>query len=250
MHPRLLALHDPPFAATTGRGVRVAVVDSGVQRAHPHIGAIYGGVNLTPSGEESDDTDRIGHGTAVAAAILDLAPAVELLAVRVFDRKLQTTADTLARAIEWSAAQGARLINLSLGTANPAHAERLAQAVRAALSVGALVVAARDPRAPVLLPGTLAGVIGVMADRGCPRDHLTMAPLADGTRTLRASPFPRPIDGLPPERNVSGVSFAVANASGFLARWLEAHPDDADADGVLDALARARDPEGQAAPEA
>lgn len=232
----MFSLDAASFARATGRSVRVAVIDSGVQRAHPHIRAVHGGVNLTASGDPADSTDVIGHGTAVAAAILDLAPDAELLAVKVFDRSLQTTADTLARAIEWSATHGARLINLSLGTANPAHAERLAHAVRVATGVGALVVAARDPRAPVLLPGTLHGVIGVVADSACRRDQLMVERLPDGTRLLRASPYPRPIEGLPPERNISGVSFAVANASGFLARWLEVCREAANAEDVLGAL--------------
>jgi hypothetical protein len=46
----------------------------------------------------------------------------------------------------------------------------------------------------------------------------------DGAALFLASGFPRPIPGVPPERNLQGVSFAVANVTGFLARLLEAEP--------------------------
>jgi hypothetical protein len=52
------------------------------------------------------------------------------------------------------------------------------------------------------------------------RDELEMAGSADET-VFRATGYPRPIPGVPRERNLSGISFAVANVSGFLARLLE-----------------------------
>ncbi|HYM21915.1 MAG TPA: hypothetical protein VEU08_01845, partial [Vicinamibacterales bacterium] len=57
----------------------------------------------------------------------------------------------------------------------------------------------------------------------CPRDRYRTAE-ADGAIVFRASGFPRPIEGMPPERNLNGISFAVANMSGFVARALEAAP--------------------------
>jgi hypothetical protein len=58
--------------------------------------------------------------------------------------------------------------------------------------------------------------VGVDADVTCPRDRFRYR---DGL--FLASPFPRPIPGVPPERNLHGVSFAVANMTGLLARILE-----------------------------
>ena len=53
----------------TGRGVRIVVVDSGVHASHPHVGGVAGGVSVTAAGKLGDDyVDRLGHGTAVAAA--------------------------------------------------------------------------------------------------------------------------------------------------------------------------------------
>ena len=134
-------LNDALFAGRTGRGVTVAVLDSGIHGDHPHVGGVQGGMSFV--GDASDDTlDRIGHGTAVAAAIREKSPDAALLAVRVFERQLATNVDVLARAIAWAADNGAALINLSLGTANAAHAARLAEAVDYALGRGAVVVSA------------------------------------------------------------------------------------------------------------
>jgi hypothetical protein len=65
----------------------------------------------------------------------------------------------------------------------------------------------------------------VLLDRHCARDELRLSIDVDGAPVFCASGQPRPIPGVPPERNLNGVSFAVANVSGFLARCLEAWPD-------------------------
>ncbi|MEP6496125.1 MAG: S8 family serine peptidase [bacterium] len=217
-------LADAPFAGRTGRGVIVAVLDSGVHADHPHIGGVQGGHSFA-SDSATDYVDRIGHGTAVAAAIREKSPGVALLAVRIFERQLATGVDVLGQAIRWAADAGAHLINLSLGTANPAHRDRLLQAIEYATARGALVVSARESNGVDWLPGSLSGVAGVMADWTCERDAIEVLPEPSGLPTFHASAYPRPIPGLPRERNLSGVSFAVANATGFLARALE----DADA---------------------
>jgi subtilisin family serine protease len=215
-------LDDPPFAGRTGAGVRVAVLDSGIHASHPHVGSVRDGVSFVTTAERSDYTDRIGHGTAVAAAIREKSPGAELLAVRVFDRQLATSVAILCDAIVWSADAGAALINLSLGTANLANADRLAGAVEHAASRGALVVSARESNDVAWLPGSLLTVAGVTADWTCERDALEVTQRESGLPVFSASAYPRPIPGVPRERNLSGVSFAVANVSGFLARAVEA----------------------------
>ena len=103
----------------------------------------------------------------------------------------------------------------------------LGHAVQLTDESGALVVAAvRNDGHPVW-PGALAGVIGVEAVWDGARDALCVEARPDGGLLLRASAFPRPIPGVPTERNLQGVSFAVANATGFLARFCETSPSDA-----------------------
>jgi hypothetical protein len=61
----------------------------------------------------------------------------------------------------------------------------------------------------------------VEVDREIPRDACELRQLADGRVRARASPLPRPIPGVPPERNLQGASFAVANATGLIALAIE-----------------------------
>ncbi len=178
--------------------LRIAVIDSGVNPAHPHIVRVDGGF------PENDFLDRLGHGTAVMAAIQELAPSdTEYFAVRIFDRELRTNIDTLIAAIQWSIDNRMDIVNLSLGTSNPAHADRFAALIPRVILVSAAGV----------YPGELPGVIRVAPDPACPRGQYHV----DG-KTFYASGYPRSMPGVPPERNLSGVSFAVANMTGFVAR--------------------------------
>lgn len=223
-YPLRFTLADPPFAGHTGRDVVVAIVDSGIHDGHPHVGQIAGGTSLIPVGDGVDLVDRLGHGTAVAAAIREKGPGVALVAVKVFDRQLATTTDMLAQGIVWAADHGANIINLSLGTANDARTDVLRAAVQHATSRGSIVVSAHESDGVRWLPGALNTVAGVLVDWSCGRDELLLVGTADDvTRPLfRASGYPRPIPGVPREKNLSGISFAVANVTGFLARGIEA----------------------------
>lgn len=222
------------LAQRTGAGIRVAVVDSGVHPAHPHVGRV-GEAAWVPDGF-TDGVDRLGHGTAVAAAIRDIAPGTELLVAKVFDRSLASSGDLLARAMHWAAGRGARVVNLSLGTANTLHERLLLDAVTQCAGSNAIVVSARESGGTRWLPGALPGVVPVLADASLEREEIRVTDAGDA---IVAAPFPRPIPGVPRERNLSGVSFAVANASGFIARLLEARPELRTAGDVLSALASA-----------
>jgi subtilisin family serine protease len=204
--------------SVTSRPVRIAVIDSGVYAGHPHVQGVAGGVSLVPGSNPGDYIDRNGHGTAVCAAIREKAPSAELIAVKVFDRELATSARELAGAIEWAAQHRADFINLSLGTTNAAHADLLGEALHAAHTAGAAVVAAATQSGLASLPGSLEPVIAVELDWECPRDDVIVEGYGPSVIRLRASGYPRPIPGVPPERNLKGVSFAVANATGVIAR--------------------------------
>jgi len=187
--------------------MKIAIIDSGIHRGHPHVGDIAGAVAIMPEGESADATDRLGHGTAVAGAIREKAPDAELYAVKVFDRRLTATIDVIIRALEWCRDHEMDVVNLSLGTKNPAHRDRFLRVLDDRL----LVVSAAGA-----LPGSLPMVIGVAGDPECPRDVFRYH-----DEVFYASPYPRPIPGVPLDRNLHGVSFAVANMTGLVARALE-----------------------------
>jgi len=125
-----------------GRGVSVAVIDSGVNPEHPHVSGVAGGVRIDLSGGVAEDwVDRLGHGTAVFAAIQEKAPEAEIYAVRVFDDRLKTSVRALVAAIDWAAERRVQVVNLSLGTVREDHAEVLEGAVGRLAEVGGVVVA-------------------------------------------------------------------------------------------------------------
>jgi hypothetical protein len=214
----------------TGRGVRIAVIDSGVFATHPHVGGVAGGVAIGLDGtEHADFVDRLGHGTAVTAAIKEKAADAEIYAVKVFDRALSTSVATLVRAIEWAARWDIKLVNLSLGTQRAEHEPALAAAVAYAAKFGVIIVAADSNEAADggrvrWLPGSLPGVVAVVSDWECPRETFRVDEAGDGRMVFRAAPYPRPVQGVPPSRNLKGISFAVANMTGFVARVLESAP--------------------------
>jgi subtilisin family serine protease len=217
-----LALAD--LSGRRGRGVRVAVIDSGVHAAHPHVQGVAGGVGIDGAGHVVDDyVDRLGHGTAVTAAIREKAPEAEILIVKVFDRELRATGDALVGALAWARGAGVRLINLSLGTENPAHETALASELGTIRASGIDVVAAGPQGDVRWLPGAIPGVVAVELDMTLARDVAEVSVDGDAVR-MRASGYPRPIPGVPPERNLKGLSFAVANATGLLACALEGLP--------------------------
>ena len=209
------------LSGQTGRGVRIAVIDSGVHPNHPHVGNIEGGMAFDEGGvEHTDLLDRLGHGTAVAAAIHEKAPDAALIPVKVFDRRLTTTGLALAAGIRWAIGQKVDVVNLSLGTTNDEHLRMLSDVVADARQSGILIVAAAPTTDHIWLPGALPGVIAVELDWSCPRDECVIVRDDNGQVRVRASGFPRPIPGVPPERNLKGQSFAVANATGLLGTGL------------------------------
>lgn len=217
--------------------VGVAVIDSGANVPHPHLPSVTGGVGFDLEGNESGDwVDRLGHGTAAAAAIHEKAPKAELHAVKVFDRQLATTVRALVRAIDWASTRGLRLINLSLGTPHAFRALELAPAVARAVEAGSIVVSAHTFDGQRWYPGSMAGVVGVLIDAAQDRDTVRVVE-QNGQALVVASPYPRPIPGVPVERNLSGISFAVANATGCLARALADRPEVRTAEGAVEMLA-------------
>lgn len=212
-----------PFPGATGRGVRVAVIDSGVHVGHPHIGRVAGGISVGVDGaiEEHVYTDLLGHGTAVMAAIQEKAPAAEYFAVRVFQSSLSTSASCLLHAIEWCVDRKMDVVNLSLGSFNNAHRERFARAAARALKAGTLLAAAREANGQLCYPGSLPTVFSVGLDWECPRNSYRCEINGEDT-VYYACGYPRPAPGVPPTRNLHGISFAVANMTSFIIRACEA----------------------------
>lgn len=204
----------------------IAVIDSGVHPAHPHIdaGRLLPGCSVLADGtvlwDEVETLDTLGHGTAVTAAIQEHAPEAAILPIRVFRNGLRASARALATGIRQAMEARVDLINLSLGTTNPAHAEVFATLAGEAAAQGTLMVAAFEADGTPCWPGCLPQVMGVGLDWDLPRGQPRLS--AD-RRMIMASGYPRPIPGVEPRRNLYGISFAVAQVTGCIASGNAAH---------------------------
>ena len=138
----------------TGTTCLIAVIDSGVDGAHPEIAAAI--ADRFDAVDPSAPPDN--HGTAIAGAIAahaqltGVAPSARILAIRAFTKSESTTLAIL-KGIDWAVARGARVINMSF--AGPQDPE-IARALAAARRKGVLLVAAAGnagPQSPPALPG-------------------------------------------------------------------------------------------------
>ncbi len=164
------------WALSKGAGVTVAVVDSGVEAAHPDLaGQVLPGTSLLGDGADGrTDTSSDSHGTAIAAliagtgasshgkGITGLAPAAKILPVRVTTTS-EVTPSLLAQGITWAADHGAQVINVSMGEPDPDPL--LKQAVDYAMSKNAVVVASagNDGQSgnEIMYPAGFPGVVAV-----------------------------------------------------------------------------------------
>lgn len=198
--------------------LRIAVIDSGVHAEHPHVAGVAGGIAILGGGrEDADYTDRLGHGTAVTAVIREKAPEAAIFAVKIFHESLATNIHSLEVAIDWSIRHDMHIINLSLGTSNTEHEPILRSALARVQANDITLITAYEEAGVRWLPGSLTGATPVALDWNCPRDQYLTAPLEDGRTLYRASGYPRPIPGVHPDRNLKGLSFAVANVTGLIA---------------------------------
>jgi subtilisin family serine protease len=206
-----------PGDSMTGYGLKIAVIDTGVNATHSHICAPTHTVVFDPEDPEPSFEDVLGHGTAVTAAIQEKAPHADYYILKLFGKSLRATGGRLLRALDWAITHRMDIVNLSLGTPNVDYRVALDTLVARANSAGVLLVAARYSEHSPVLPGMLDGVISVDVDWNLARNEYRVS-FAGGAPVFYASGFPRPLPGIPTSRNLSGISFAVANMTGFVAR--------------------------------
>ena len=216
-----------------GAGVKVAVIDSGVDGTHPWVGGLDGAVVVEPDPEgeppdvryvEGPHDDLYGHGTACAAIIRRIAPEVELWSVRVLGERLTGKAWVFAAGLEWCLEHGVRVLNLSLSTSNDDYFDTFHELVDRCAYEGVVLVSAMANERKATYPSEFAGVFSVAATEG-----------TDVERILR-NPNPPAEWGAPGidvevawleggTMTVTGNSFGAPVVAGHVARILGAHPN-------------------------
>ncbi|WP_347269227.1 type VII secretion-associated serine protease mycosin [Streptomyces sp. WAC00263] len=174
------------WQTSTGKGITVAVIDSGVNANLPDLkGQILPGMDEAPDSPGDEHTDYEGHGTGMAlliagtgkanggAGTFGLAPGAKILPVRTPDRGLDGVrytkefSETVSRGIRYAVDSGAQVINISMAV--PEGSEQLTAAVKYALDKGSLIFAgvgnngSEDKGNPVEYPAATPGVVGVGA---------------------------------------------------------------------------------------
>ena len=219
------------WEGATGKGVKVAVVDSGVDPNHPAVGPISGGVIVEwdPDAEgevkltEEAHEDLFGHGTACAGIIRKVAPECEIYSVRVLGKLLTSKAVVFAAGLKWAIDNGMHVANLSLSTNRKTYFGLFHEIVDDAYFHNMMLVSAINNEPEESYPSQYSTVFSVAA-------HMGQDPFA-----FDYNPTP-PVEFGAPGINVdvawkdgstikaTGNSFAAPHIAGIVTRILSKHP--------------------------
>lgn len=212
-----------------GRGVRVCVVDSGVDGSHPLVGDLERAAEVVAGADgelavsDCEAADSAGHGTACASIIRSMAPGVSLSSMRVLTDSIHGTGAALLLGLGRAIDEGYDVINLSLSTTQSRFCQALHElADRAYFRRCTLVVSAHNQ--PVLsYPWNFASVVSV-ASHNEP-DPMSFyynpsPPVEFFARGVKVDVAWR--HGT--QMRVTGNSFATPHVAGIIARILSKHP--------------------------
>jgi len=157
------------FGGADGEGVVVAIVDSGVEGAHPAIGGrLRESVRVELDGDDAavvadEPFDAVGHGTACAGIVLGLAPRATILSVRVLGSDNRGKGLAFATGLQWAIERGASIVNLSLSSRSESLYGTLHDLVDRAYFANVLLVCAANNVAVASYPSLFASVVSVAA---------------------------------------------------------------------------------------
>lgn len=216
----------------SGKGVRVLVMDTGVDCAHPELGGAaikswqvgegpYGGFAV----REDAGGDKFGHGTAVCSILKKHAPGAEIHCLRVLDDSVRGSSQFVLTGLQWAIEQKFDMVNCSFGTATKSFLESYKRMVDRAFCRNVWIVAAcnnqdfRTEEYPAFFPTVLSTDFGeVEALRLQRRQGFLVEFVATGAN-LRVPWKDRGY------RTISGSSFAAPHLSALAARLRQLHPE-------------------------
>jgi len=240
-----MAVNNPDFTSTlslefnprhnwreaTGKGVTVAIIDSGIDAGHPDLdGRVVESVEARIEGnrvifDSSDAGDSAGHGTACAGIIARIAPDAKFSSIKVLGAGGLGDGQVFLAGLEYAIKKKFKVINLSLGTTKPQFFSPLHDMLDRAYQAGCIVVAAANnlpqPSFPSVFSSSLISVFkseetdplnfgfhyGEIIELTAPGVNVRTAWLGGG------------------HRNLTGNSFACPHIAGIVARLIEGYPN-------------------------
>jgi len=216
------------WGGSTGAGVRVCVLDSGVELGHPLVGPVQRSVAVRKEGDDvtivdDDEGDLCGHGTACAGIIRSLAPECELTSVRVLGAGYTGSAAVLLAGLEWAIAEGFDIVNMSLSTTKKQYVDRLHELADAAYFNRTMLIASAHNMPVESFPWRFASVVSVGSHE------------SEDPYVIYANPRP-PVEFFARGLNVeiawlggetitaTGNSFATPHVAGLCALIIGKHP--------------------------
>jgi subtilisin len=160
---------DWAWGGSTGAGVRVGVVDSGLEVSHPLLaGRVAQSVAVEledgePRVVPDDGADLYGHATACGGIILGMAPEVELVSIRVLGADLRGKGAAFAAGLEWAIEQGIQVLNLSLSSKSELLLQVFHDLVDRAYFRGQILVSAANNVPAASYPSLFSSVFSVAA---------------------------------------------------------------------------------------
>ncbi len=219
------------WRSCSGRGVSVAVIDSGIDRDHPDLkGRLAESVEARVEGkrvvfEPSKSGDSAGHGTACAGIIAKVAPDARLNSIKVLGAAGLGDGNVFLAGLEYAIKQRYKVINLSLGTTKPQFFSPLHDLLDRAYQAGCIVVAAANnlpqPSFPSVFSSSLISVIK-SSDPDPMNFGFTFGEVIELTAPGVNVRAPWPGGG---HRSLTGNSFACPHIAGIIALLLEKDPN-------------------------
>jgi len=222
------------FEGSTGRGVKVCVIDSGIDNDHPAIaGAVRGWAepildgagNVTFNLEPHEDL--YGHGTACSSIIRDIAPGVHLYSVRVLGQRLSGKAAIFSAGLRWAIDNGMQVVNLSMGATVQEYFSVFHELADEAYFKGMILVTAANNMPIVSYPSLYATAVSVACYEGVTSNETLefyynpSPPVEFGARGVDIRVAWREGGYI----NATGNSFAAPNITGIVSLLLEKHPN-------------------------
>lgn len=155
---------------STGKGVKVAIIDSGVDASHPALrGKVkracvvhdHNGKIRCQGIPGKKSSDSFGHGSGVAGIILDLAPDVEITSVKVLGENNTGSGEALIAGLRWALDKKFKLINMSLATINEKFVPALFDLCEQAYVQDTILVVSKRNFGPLGYPAMFSSVISV-----------------------------------------------------------------------------------------